>query len=110
MLADLALGLVPPHLLVERVEELLAGGCSGEGCAVEEGATEAAEVEEALGGGEDYELVVVMAPGDLPGYQRRCAAAGLRPPVPIGTVGADVGARRLGDEPLARLGWQHAVG
>ena len=71
---------------------------------------EGATLEEALGGGEDYELVVVMAPGDLPGYQRRCAAAGLRPPVPIGTVGADVGARRLGDEPLARLGWQHAVG
>jgi thiamine-monophosphate kinase len=71
---------------------------------------EGATLEEALGGGEDYELVVVMAPGDLPAYRRRCAAAGLRPPVPIGTVGAEVGTRRLGEEPLARLGWQHAVG
>ncbi len=36
------------HLLVERVEELLAGGGAGEGGAVEEGAAEAAEVEQAL--------------------------------------------------------------
>src|SRR6185312_12354577 len=36
-------------LLVEGVEELLAGGGAGEGGAVEEAAAEAAEVEEALG-------------------------------------------------------------
>ena len=46
---DFAVGLVAADLLVERVEKLLAGGRSGEGGAVIEGATEAAEVEEAFG-------------------------------------------------------------
>ena len=41
---------VAADLLVERVEELLAGGCAGEGSAVIERATEAAEVEKAFGG------------------------------------------------------------
>jgi hypothetical protein len=40
---------VPPHLLVERVDELLAGGGPRERGAVEERAAEAAEVEQALG-------------------------------------------------------------
>ncbi len=50
VLGDLAFGLVAADLLVERVEELLAGGGSGEGGAVVEGAAEAAEVEQAFGG------------------------------------------------------------
>ncbi len=50
VLGDFAFGFVAADLLVEGVEELLAGGCSGEGGAVVEGATEAAEVEEAFGG------------------------------------------------------------
>jgi hypothetical protein len=50
VLGDFAFGLVAADLLVEGVEELLAGGGSGEGGAVEEGAAEAAEVEEAFGG------------------------------------------------------------
>jgi hypothetical protein len=50
VLLDLAFGLVAAHLLVERVEQLLAGGCAGEGGAVVERAAEAAEVEQALGG------------------------------------------------------------
>ncbi len=41
---------VATDLLVERIEKLLAGGCSGEGGAVIEGAAEAAEVEKAFGG------------------------------------------------------------
>ena len=41
---------VAADLLVERVEELLAGGGSGEGGAVIECATEAAEIEQAFGG------------------------------------------------------------
>ena len=48
VLGDLALGLVAAHLLVERVEQLLAGGGAGEGRAVVERAAEAAEVEQAL--------------------------------------------------------------
>ncbi len=49
VLGDFAFGLVAADLLVERVEELLAGGGSGEGGAVVEGAAEAAEVEQAFG-------------------------------------------------------------
>ena len=41
---------VAAHLLVERVEQLLAGGSAGEGGAVVERAAEAAEVEQALRG------------------------------------------------------------
>jgi hypothetical protein len=44
-----AFGFVAAHLLVERVEKLLAGGGSGEGGAVVERAAEAAEVEQAFG-------------------------------------------------------------
>ncbi len=47
-LRDLAFGLVAAHLLVERVEKLLAGGGAGEGGAVVERAAEAAEVEQAF--------------------------------------------------------------
>ena len=43
---DLAFGLIAAHLLVQRVEQLLAGGGSGKGGAVEERAAEAAEVEQ----------------------------------------------------------------
>ena len=50
VLLDLAFGLVAADLLVERVEQLLAGGGAGEGGAVVERAAEAAEVEQALGG------------------------------------------------------------
>ncbi len=50
VLVDFAVGLVAADLLVERVEKLLAGGGSGEGGAVVEGAAEAAEVEQAFGG------------------------------------------------------------
>ena len=47
---DLAVGLVAADLLVEGVEQLLAGGGSGKCSAVVERAAEAAEVEQALGG------------------------------------------------------------
>jgi hypothetical protein len=47
---DFAFRLVAANLFVERVEKLLAGGGSREGGAMEEGATEAAEIEQALGG------------------------------------------------------------
>src|SRR5207248_10545420 len=47
---NLAFGLVAADLFVERIEELLARGCSGEGGAMIEGATKAAGVEQAFGG------------------------------------------------------------
>ncbi len=50
VLFDFAVGLVAADLFVERVEKLLAGGGAGEGGAVIEGATEAAEIEKTFGG------------------------------------------------------------
>ena len=49
VLGDLAFGFVAAHLLVERVEQLLAGGGAGEGGAVIKRAAEAAEVEQPFG-------------------------------------------------------------
>jgi hypothetical protein len=48
-LADHALGFPAAHLLVQRIQELLPGGGSGEGGAVVQGAAEAAEVQQAFG-------------------------------------------------------------
>ena len=45
-LAYLALGFVAPHLLIERVEELLTGSRAGEGGAVVQRSAEAAEIQQ----------------------------------------------------------------
>jgi thiamine-monophosphate kinase len=73
---------------------------------VAEGATE----DEALGGGEDYELVLTMDESSVEGFERRCADAGLRRPCRIGVVSADPAVRMLRDRELPRLGWQHRMG
>ncbi len=70
------------------------------------GATE----DEALGGGEDYELVVAIGPSDADALMERFAAEGLRPPVVAGTVVDDVSVRTLRGRALGRMGWQHRVG
>jgi thiamine-monophosphate kinase len=72
--------------------------------------TEGATLDEALGGGEDYELLVVIGPADVDGYRERCAATGMRSPFRIGVVVADQADRRLGADPLGPIGWQHTVG
>lgn len=69
---------------------------------------EGALLEEALGGGEDYELVVATA--DPERLATAFCEAGLRPPLAVGRCTAEVGERLLRGEPLAPLGWQHAVG
>ena len=66
--------------------------------------------EEALGGGEDYELLLVAAPGTVDALCADFEDAGLRTPRPIGVIGADPSVRLLQGESLARLGWQHRVG
>ncbi len=71
---------------------------------------EGATLGEALGGGEDYELIVAIDPRDVATYVTRYAGAGLRLPLRIGVLQADVADRRWRDEKLERLGWQHAVG
>jgi len=73
---------------------------------VADGATEA----EALGGGEDYELVLTMAESHVEGYMLANAVAGLRPPLRVGVVDGDPAVRLLRGNVLPRLGWQHRVG
>jgi thiamine-monophosphate kinase len=71
---------------------------------------EGATLEEALGGGEDYELVVVIGPGQVEACERSWAGAGLRPLQRIGVVTADPTQRTLEGRDLAQLGWQHRLG
>ena len=66
--------------------------------------------EEALGGGEDYELVIAVDDVGLEEMARAFGAAGLRAPVPLGVITAESSTRTLGGSPLERLGWQHTVG
>jgi thiamine-monophosphate kinase len=91
---------------LHRLADASAVGFALDVVPVAEGATEA----EALGGGEDYELIVVMAPDAVNGYEARCRAAGLRPPQRIGSVTARTVDRTLSGRPLAQLGWQHRLG
>ncbi len=72
VLGDLALGLVAADLLVERVEELLAGGGAGEGGAVVERAAEAAEVEQAFGGAVEGHAHAVEQVDDGGALRRSC--------------------------------------
>ncbi|MDA8316279.1 MAG: thiamine-phosphate kinase [Actinomycetota bacterium] len=71
---------------------------------VAQGATE----EEALGGGEDFELVV--ATPDPSKLAEAFASAGLRPPIEIGRCSADPAERTLRGRPLEPAGFQHAIG
>jgi thiamine-monophosphate kinase len=61
--------------------------------------------DEALGGGEDYELVF-SAP-DPAAVAAAFAAAALRPPVTIGECLADASERTLDGAVLAAAGWEH---
>ncbi len=69
-----------------------------------------ATLEEALGGGEDYELVLAAPPGIDAALCEAFVAAGLRRPIRVGVVVTDPERRLLGGAPLGRLGWQHRVG
>jgi thiamine-monophosphate kinase len=71
---------------------------------------EGATAEDALGGGEDYELVVVIGAGLAEACARSWARAGLRPLHRIGVVTADPAQRTLQSRNLAQLGWQHRLG
>jgi thiamine-monophosphate kinase len=68
---------------------------------------EGATLDEALGGGEDYELVMAVGPDDLAALEAELAAAGLAAPVRLGLATAETECRLLAGQPLARLGWQH---
>jgi thiamine-monophosphate kinase len=64
--------------------------------------------EEALGGGEDYELLLATA--DTTRLQDEFARAGLRPPIVIGRCTDDPGRLELAGGPLPAGGWRHPVG
>jgi len=69
-----------------------------------------ATLDEALGGGEDYELLLAVSATDADGLVSAFEEEGLRLPARVGTVMADPALRLLGDGPLERLGWQHRLG
>jgi thiamine-monophosphate kinase len=69
-----------------------------------------ATFDEALGGGEDYELLVTMVAGDVDALVAEFDEAGLREPVRLGRIVEDPALRVLGTSPLERLGWQHRLG
>jgi thiamine-monophosphate kinase len=69
-----------------------------------------ATLDEALGGGEDYELVLAAEPVDANRLVERFEGVGLRVPLLIGEVEADPELRLFGGQELERLGWQHRLG
>ncbi len=69
-----------------------------------------ATLEEALGGGEDYELVFTVSPAATDEVSGAFAAAGLRSPARIGAVSPDPAERTLRGRALNPLGWQHTLG
>jgi thiamine-monophosphate kinase len=74
---------------------------------VADGATRA----EALGGGEDYELLVVAPDGaDESEITSAFTEAGLTPPSRIGLIVADAAERTLAGQELEPLGWRHRLG
>jgi thiamine-monophosphate kinase len=66
--------------------------------------------EEALGGGEDYELVFTCAEGDVTDVSAAFAGEGCTAPTPIGVIVVDPAERTLAGRELGRLGWRHRVG
>jgi thiamine-monophosphate kinase len=66
---------------------------------------EGATGEQALGGGEDYELVFSAADPEV--VTSAFAQAGLRPPLRIGTCTGDRTERRLDGRRLEPRGWEH---
>jgi thiamine-monophosphate kinase len=64
--------------------------------------------EEALGGGDDYELLLATA--DVDRLRAAYSDAGLRPPIAIGRCVEDVTVRTLDGVPLAPSGWQLDLG
>ena len=71
-----------------------------------------ATLDEALGGGEDYELLLAVAEADADALESLFGEddAGLREPIRLGRIVDDPELRVLGTSPLERLGWQHRIG
>jgi thiamine-monophosphate kinase len=67
-----------------------------------------AEQEDAVGGGEDFELVIATGRPDV--LADHFAACGLRPPLAIGACVTDPARRTLLGHPLPAGGWEHVLG
>jgi len=79
---------------------------SGVGFRLEEvPVAEGASLDDALAGGEDYELIITTP--ELGALERAFADAGLAPPLRVGTVVADPGERTFQGKPLEPRGWVH---
>jgi thiamine-monophosphate kinase len=91
---------------LHRLADASGVGFSLEDVPVASGAT----FEEALGGGEDYELLLAVAESDVDVLGFRFDEAGLREPVRLGRIVENPELRVLGSSPLERLGWQHRIG
>lgn len=93
--------------LVADVVHLATASGVGLELAVDEGVVaDGATRAEALGGGEDYELV--LATPDPDGLRAAFASAGLRPPLPIGRCTDRPGAFTLDGGELPEGGWRHS--
>ena len=86
---------------LDRVAAASGVGVALTAVPVADGAT----AEQALGGGEDYELAFSAADPDAVAAAFR--AARLRPPLRVGSCTADPEERRLDGGPLAATGWEH---
>jgi thiamine-monophosphate kinase len=91
---------------LHRLADASGVGFVLDGVPVAAGAT----LDEALGGGEDYELAIAVAEVDLETLERAFDAAGLSAPLRIGSTVSDADLRLLGTSELERLGWQHRLG
>jgi thiamine-monophosphate kinase len=91
---------------LHRLADASGVGFSLEDVPVAAGAT----FDEALGGGEDYELLLAVGEDDVGALEAQFDDAGLREPIRFGRIVADPGLRVLGTSPLERLGWQHRIG
>jgi thiamine-monophosphate kinase len=91
---------------LHRLADASGVGFSLDDVPVSAGAT----LDEALGGGEDYELLVAVAEVDVDALEARFDEAGLREPIRLGRVVGNPGRRVFGTSPLERLGWQHPLG
>ena len=95
-----------PALDLHRLADVSGVGFSLDEVPVAAGAT----LGDALGGGEDYELLMAVSAEDADDLMDAFERDGLRRPARIGTVLADPALRLFGDARLERLGWQHRLG
>jgi len=88
---------------LDRLARASGVGVALDGAPVAPGATEA----EAIGGGEDYELIIATPNPDR--VAAMFAARDLRPPLPIGRCVEDLRERSLRGHPLDVTGYRHHV-